>query len=54
MEIKGGSVDFLSTAYVYKTAHAAPARRIKLGCSTPSLGVCPCGAAAGTLNHSSL
>ena len=30
MEIKGGSVDFLSTAYVYKTAHAAPARRIKL------------------------
>ena len=54
MEIKGGSVDFLCAAYVCKTAHAAPARRIKLGCRTPSFGVCPCGVAGGTLNHSSL
>jgi hypothetical protein len=54
LRIKGVRFDFLCAAYVCKTAHAALARRIKLGCSTPSFGVCPCGAAGGTLNHSSL
>ena len=35
-------------------AQAALARLIKVGCNTPTLGVCPCDAANGTLNHASL
>src|SRR6266853_660888 len=35
-------------------ANAAFARRTRLGCRTPSLGVWPCGAPGGTRNHCSL
>ena len=33
---------------------AVPAVRTRLGCNTPSLGICPWGAAGGTENHSLL
>src|SRR6266705_2934810 len=35
-------------------ANAAFARRTRLGCRTPSLGVWPCGAPGGTRNHCAL
>src|SRR6266487_2039385 len=40
--------------HLQPASNAAFARRTRLGCRTPSLGVWPCGAPGGTRNHCSL
>lgn len=43
-----------SAAHAEAARYAAWTARTRDGCNTPSLGVCPCGAAGGTENHSVL